>query len=267
MEGLIGGQEGVLCLLDDVLITGRDDAEHAARLRAVLQTLQEAGLTLQREKCEFYKDEVNYLGYVIDSEGIHPAPSKVESIVNTPAPKNKRELQAFLGLYNFYERFIPHKATIFEPLHRLLDSSQTWTWSEREQSSFDMAKSLLAFDLTLVHYDANKPVVLTCDSSEYGVGAVLSHEMEDGQERPIAMASRTLHAHERRYSQLDKEATSIMFGIKKFHNYLMGRNFRIITDHKPLLGIFNPKKPMSNMLSPRLTRIAIALMSHDYEII
>lgn len=105
--------------------------------------------------------------------------------------------------------------------------------------------------MTLVHYDIKKPLILTCDSSEYGVGAVLSHGFDNGQELPVAMASRTLHSHERRYSQLDKEATSIMFGITKFHNYLMGRHFLIVTDHKPLLGIFNPRKPMSNMLSPR----------------
>lgn len=95
---------------------------------------------------------------------------------------------------------------------------------------------------------------------------MLSHETDDGHERPIAMASRTLHSHERRYSQLDKEAASIMFGITKFHNYLMGRYFHIVTDHKPLLGIFYPKKSMPNMLSPRLTRIAIALTAHSYEI-
>lgn len=113
---------------------------------------------------------------------------------------------------------------------------------------------MITFDLSLIHYDLKKPLVLTCNSSEYGVGAVLSHETDDGHERPIAMASRTLHSHERRYSQLDKEAASIMFGITKFHNYLMGRYFHIVTDHKPLLGIFYPKKSMPNMLSPRLTR-------------
>lgn len=90
--------------------------------------------------------------------------------------------------------------------------------------------------------------------------------MEDGQERPVAMSSRTLHSAERRYSQLDKEATSISFGIQKFHNYLAGRSFTIVTDHKPLLGIFDPKKAMPTILSPRLTRIAITLTSHDYDI-
>lgn len=190
----------------------------------------------------------------------------MESILNTPEPKNVQQLQAFLGLYNFYERFVPHKATILEPLHRLLDRSQEWVWSDREQSSFNTAKHLLSCDLTLVHYDLNKPLVLTCDSSEYGVGAVLSHVMDNGQERPVAMGSRTLHTHERRYSQLDKEATAIMFGISKFHNYLMGRSFMIVTDHKPLLGIFDPKRPIPNVLSPRLTRMALILTSYSYDI-
>ncbi|CAH2207977.1 jg821, partial [Pararge aegeria aegeria] len=266
MTSLLAGIPGVAVLIDDIIICGRTMLEMHERLDVVLERIEKAGLRLNKNKCKFAKERVEFLGFVIDSEGIHPAPSKVESIVNTPAPKNKKELQAFLGLYNFYERFIQNKATILEPLHRLLDTEQAWKWTKVEQNAFETAKRLLTFDVTLIHYDVNKPVILTCDSSEYGVGAVLSHEMEDGTDRPVAMASRTLHSHERRYSQLDKEAASIMFGITKFHNYLMARRFRIITDHKPLLGIFDPKKPMPNMLSPRLTRIAIALTSHNYEI-
>ncbi|XP_053605087.1 uncharacterized protein K02A2.6-like [Plodia interpunctella] len=266
MTSLLAGIPGVAILIDDIIICGCTVLEMLNRLDIVLDRIEKAGLRLYKNKCKFAKEKVEFLGFVIDAEGIHPAKSKVESIVNTPAPKNKQELQAFLGLYNFYERFIRNKATLLEPLHRLLDSNNPWKWTTEQQSAFDTAKNQITFDLTLVHYDLNKPLILTCDSSEYGVGAVLSHKFEDDQERPIAMASRTLHVHERRYSQLDKEATSIMFGITKFHNYLVGRNFCIITDHKPLLGIFDPKKPMSNMISPRLTRIAIALSMHDYDI-
>lgn len=268
MSSLLAGIRGVAVLIDDIIICGHTRQEMQERLDSVLERIKQAGLRLNKNKCKFAKEQVEFLGFVIDAEGIHPAPSKVESIVNTPEPKNKRELQAFLGLYNFYERFVPHKATLLEPLHRLLETTRTWKWTESEQNAFDTAKRLITFDLTLIHYDLQKPLLLTCDSSEYGVGAVLSHQTgNDLEERPIAMASRTLHTHERRYSQLDKEAAAIMFGITKFHNYLMGRHFRIVTDHKPLLGIFDPKKPMPNMLSPRLTRIAIALTSHSYEII
>ncbi|XP_049883119.1 uncharacterized protein LOC126378773 [Pectinophora gossypiella] len=266
MTALLAGIAGVAVLIDDIIISGRTMPEMLQRLDTVLQRIKEAGLRLNKNKCRFAKEKVEFLGFIIDAEGIHPSPSKVESITNTPEPQNVQELQAFLGLYNFYERFIAHKATILEPLHRLLDKTHVWRWSEREQRAFDHAKKALTFDTTLVHYDLNKPLILTCDSSEYGVGAVLSHVMDDGRERPVAMSSRTLHSAERRYSQLDKEATAILFGIQKFHNYLTGRSFTVVTDHKPLLGIFDPKRQIPNILSPRLTRIAIALTSHDYDI-
>ncbi|CAH2085636.1 unnamed protein product [Euphydryas editha] len=267
MTSLLAGISGVAVLIDDIIISGRTMLVMQQRLEEVLYRIQKAGLRLNKNKCKFAQEQVEFLGFVINKDGIHPAPSKVEAIVKTPEPKNVQELQAFLGLYNFYERFIPHKATVLEPLHRLLDKSHKWKWTKCEKDSFDTAKHLLTFDTTLVHYDLNRPLILVCDSSEYGVGAVLSHIMDDGHERPVAMSSRTLHTHERRYSQLDKEAAAIMFGIQKFHNYLAGRYFTVVTDHKPLLGIFNPKKPMPVILSPRLTRIAIALTSHDYDIV
>nr|XP_034833643.1 uncharacterized protein K02A2.6-like [Maniola hyperantus] len=266
MTALLAGIHGVAVLIDDIIVSGPTMLLMQQRLEAVLNRIQKAGFHLNKTKCKFAQEKVEFLGFVINGEGIHPAPSKVEAVLKTPEPKSVQELQAFLGLYNFYERFIPHKATLLEPLHRLLDKSQKWRWTEREQEAFSKAKQMLTFNTTLVHYDLNKPLILTCDSSEYGVGAVLSHVMEDGQERPIAMSSRTLNTHERRYSQLDKEATAIMFGIKKFHNYLAGRSFTVITDHKPLLGIFDPKRPMPSILSPRLTRISIALTAHDYNI-
>lgn len=237
MTALLAGVSGVAVLIDDVIVSGSTTAEMLQRLDIVLSRIQQAGLRLNKSKCQFAKSRVEFLGFVIDAEGIHPAPSKVEAIRNTPAPKNIQQLQAFLGLYNFYERFIPHKATILEALHRLLDKTNEWHWTEREQKAFETAKRLLTFDTTLVHYDLKRCLTLTCDSSEYGVGAVLSHTMDDEQERPVALSSRTLHKHERRYSQLDKEATAIMFGIQKFHNYLSGRHFTVVTDHKPLLGI------------------------------
>ncbi|XP_059054704.1 uncharacterized protein K02A2.6-like [Achroia grisella] len=266
MTALLADVPGVAVLLDDIIITGHTLDEMKTRLNIVLQRLTNKGLKLKQNKCKFGKTQVEFLGFLIDAEGIHPAKSKINAIINTPPPRNVQQLQAFLGLYNFYERFVPHKATVLEPLHRLLDQKQDWKWSKEEQQSFNTAKSLLANDVCLTHYDTKKKLILTCDSSDYGVGAVLAHIMANGDEKPIAMGSRTLHPHERRYSQLDKEATAILFGIKKFNNYLMGRRFTIITDHKPLLGIFGTKKKIPDILSPRLTRICLTLAAHDYEI-
>ena len=215
MSSLLANMPGVAVLLDDIIITGRSYEEMYNRLDIVLNCIAKAGLRLNKDKCRFAQNSVEFLGFVIDAEGIRPAASKIEAIMNTPVPKNVQQLQAFLGLYNFYERFIPHKATMLEPLHRLLDKKTSWKWTETEQDAFDMAKNQISSDITLTHYDVGKPLILTCDSSEYGVGVVLSHVMENGIEKPIAMGSRTLHPHERRYSQIDKEATAVIYGIKK----------------------------------------------------
>ncbi|UYV74615.1 K02A2.6-like [Cordylochernes scorpioides] len=152
-----------------------------------------------------------------------------------------------------------------EPLHRLLNKRNCWKWKEVEDRAFREAKNLIQSDLVLTPYDARKPLVLACDASPFGVGAVLSH-VEEGMERPIAFASRTMSQTERRYAQIDKEALAIIFGISKFYKYLYGRDFKIITDHKPLLGIFNPNKPIPQMLSLRMMRWSLTLASYSYQI-
>lgn len=119
----------------------------------------------------------------------------------------------------------------------------------------------------LVHYDMKKPVTLACDSSSYGMGAVISHIMEDGKERPIAFASRTLSSSEKNYAQIEKEALSIIFGVKKFHKYLYGRKFTLITDHKALTTILGPKNGIPTMAAARLQRWAVTLSAYDYNIV
>ncbi|CAK1597910.1 unnamed protein product [Parnassius mnemosyne] len=268
MEGLIGGQEGVLCLLDDVLITGRDDAEHAARLRAVLQTLQEAGLTLQREKCEFYKDEVNYLGYVINKNGLKKSPDKIKAIVDSPAPSNISQLQSFLGLVNYYRNFVPSAASVLSPLYNLLKKGVKWSWGIDHHEAFTKIKLLLASDQVLAHFNPEARLILTVDASPVGLGAILSQVGSDGQERPISFASRTLNIAEKRYSQIQKEATAIIFGIRRFHQYLYGRTnpFVLRTDHKPLISIFGPYKGIPEVSANRLQRYAMFLSAYNYTI-
>ncbi|UYV84832.1 K02A2.6-like, partial [Cordylochernes scorpioides] len=265
MESLIAKIPGVVVYLDDILVTGKDEMEHDLRLREVLKSIQRMGLTLKKEKCEFKKSSLIFLGCRIDAEGIHPTEEKCEAIKNFPKPENKKELQSFLGLLNFYSKFLKDRTTVLEPLHRLLNKRNCWKWKEVEDRAFREAKNLIQSDLVLTPYDARKPLVLACDASPFGVGAVLSH-VEEGIERPIAFASRTISQTERRYAQIDKEALAIIFGISKFYKYLYGRDFKIITDHKPLLGIFNPNKPIPQMLSQRMMRWSLTLASYSYQI-
>lgn len=141
---------------------------------------------------------VEFLGYLIDSHSLHPMPSKMEAIKKAPTPTNKTKRQVFLGLLNFYAVFLPHKASVAEPLHRLLDHKTAWKWAaEREANAFAAVKDLLTSNAVLVQYSDRLPLTLACNALPYGIGAILSHWLPNGAEAPIAYFSRTLSAPER----------------------------------------------------------------------
>jgi len=210
--------------------------------------------------------EVTYLGHRIDKEGLHPTEDKIKAILQAPAPKKITELRAFLGLLNYYGKFLLNLSTVLAPLHKLLQSHTRWFWNAEQSKAFKDAKDLLHLPRVLAHYDNSKPLVLSCDASPYGVGAVLSHIMEDNSERPVAFASRTLSKAEKNYAHLEKESLAIIFGIQKFHNFLYGRKFIIHSDHKPLMYIFNASKAIPTMASPRVIRWSLTLSVYSYEI-
>ena len=266
MDRLLKGIPGVTPFFDDVLIAASSKEDFTARLRTVLQRFQAAGLKVKQKKCLLGVSSVDFLGFRVDADGLHPAEDKVRAICDAPDPKNKAELQAFLGLLNFYHAFLPHKAAVAEPLHRLLDKKAPWIWGPRQAKAFRGVKDLLVSNSVLAHFDEKLPVVLACDASPYGVGAVLGHQLPDGREVPVAYFSQTLTSAERNYSQIDKEGLAIVKGVKKFHDFLYGRPFTIITDHKPLLGLFAPDRQTPQMLSPRVLRWSIFLAGYQYSL-
>ncbi|XP_023204972.1 uncharacterized protein K02A2.6-like [Xiphophorus maculatus] len=266
MENIMKGLP-VVVYLDDLLITGCSKAEHLSNLEKVLQRLQENGLRVKRSKCEFNKPQIEYLGHVLDEHGVHPSEEKVRAIQDAPASTNVKELQAFLGLVNYYGRFVPMQSTALAPLYKLLKDSVTWRWTDPEQAAFDRCKGLLTSDRVLAHYDSNLPLTLACDASAYGIGAVTQHTMPSGEERPIAYASRTLSPAEKKYSQIEKEALGLIYGVKKFHQYLWGRHFTLATDHRPLLTLFGEHKNLPTLAAARIQRWAIILSAYDYHIV
>ncbi|XP_032997764.1 uncharacterized protein K02A2.6-like [Lacerta agilis] len=266
MDHLLKGIPGVTPFFDDVLIAAPSREDFAASLRTVLQRFQAAGLKVKQKKCLLGVNSVDFLGFRVDADGLHPTEDKVRAICDAPAPKNKAELQAFLGLLNFYHAFLPHKAAVAEPLHRLLDKKACWVWGPRQAKSFQGVKELLISNSVLMHFDENLPVVLACDASPYGVGAVLGHQLSDGREVPVAYFSQTLTPAERNYSQIDKEGLAVVKGVKKIHDFLYGRPFTIVTDHKPLLGLLAPDRQTPQMLSPRVLRWSIFLAGYQYSL-
>lgn len=169
-------------------------------------------------------------------------------------------------MVNFYNRSLEGKAEVAEILHRLLDDGRKWTWTREHQNAFESLKKLLTSESLLVKYDTSRPLVLCCDASPVGVGAVLAHQDNDGNELPIAYASRTLGKSERNYAQIDREGLAVVYGVRHFHQYLAGRSFTIITDHKPLLGLFGTDKRMPEVLSPRMLRWTLLLSAYNYQI-
>ena len=266
MEKLLQGIPRVTVYIDDILVTGKSDQEHLHNLNLVLERLHQYGLRLKRGKCSFMEPLVRYLGYLIDKEGLHTTPEKVQAILRKPVPKDVKQLRSFLGLVNYYGKFIRNLSTIVQPLNRLLCRNTPWKWSDECQDTFETLKERLASSEVLVHYDPALPLKLDCDASAYGVGAVLSHIFPDGEERPIAYASRTLTETERGYAQVEKEALSLVYGVKKYHQYLYGRKFLLVTDHKPLLTILGPKKQLPTLAAARLQRWAVLLSAYQYDI-
>ena len=182
------GLPGVTVYIDDILVAGTTEEE---RLEDVLTRLERAGLRAQKSKCQFMKSSVTFLGHRVDADGLHPLAEKVEAVVKAPTPRNLKELKSFLGLLLYYSKFLPNLSSVLAPLYRLLRKDARWKWSV-EEKAFQCSKELLTSSSLLVHFDPTLPLILACDASEVGMGAMLAHRMPDGAERPIGYVSRSL---------------------------------------------------------------------------
>ena len=203
----------------------------------MLQRAKEDNIRFKKPKCKFL-DSVEFLGHIIDKDGIYATPEKVNAVVNAPQPKDVSELRAFLGLLNYYGKFLPNLAGKLHPLNSLLKKQDRWVWSDACEKAFVGAKQALVSAEVLVHYNPELPILVAADASSYSIGAVLSHILPDGSEHPISFASRTLSASEKNYSQ---------------------RKFSLVTDHKPLLAILGSKKGIPPLAAAHMQRWSFLL--------
>ena len=186
--------------------------------------------------------------------------------MQAPAPKNVAQLRSFLGLLNCYDKFLPNLSSTLAPLYDLLKNSNHWCWNSLQQSAFQKAKNLLTSSSFLVHFDPDKEVVLACDSSEYSLGAVCLTVLRMDLTVQLLMLLEPWLL-ERKYSQLDKEALAIVFGVDMFHQYLYGKHFTILSDHKPLQYLFNEERPVPPMASSWVQCWALTLSAYSYSIV
>ncbi|KAH9585992.1 hypothetical protein MS3_00007063 [Schistosoma haematobium] len=265
MDTMLQDVSGAAAYLDDIIIMGVDRVDLEKKLDQVLTRIAEYGLRLRPEKCDFCMQKVRYLGFIIDKDGRRPDPENTLAVKTMPRPTDVTTLRSFLGLVSHYGAFIPNLHQLRAPLNNLVKNVK-WSWSATCQTFFDEIKKVLVSDLLLTHYDPSLPIVVASDASHYGIGAVISHIMPDGSEKAISHAARSLTSAERNYSQIEKEALSIIFAVKKFHKMIFGRQFTLLTDHKPLLAIFESKKGIPVYTANRLQRWGTTLLGYDFKI-
>lgn len=266
MERILGPVllgEQVFVYLDDIIIASPTFESHINTLNEVARCLKEAGFTINLEKCQFCRSSLSFLGFVVDQQGLRTDPSKVSAILNFPTPRNTTEIKRVNGLISYYRRFIKDYARLSAPITSLLKGrgkGRTIQWTPEAENSFQEIKRRIATAPVLASPDFSKDFLIQTDASDVAVGAVLFQEFE-GKEHPIAFASRTLTASERKYSATERELIGVIFGIEHFRGYVEGTSFCVITDCAALKWLNNLREPTG-----RLARWSMRLSQFTFSI-
>lgn len=257
MDQVLRGFDFCFVYLDDVLIASRTDKEHKEHLKIFFQKLVEYGINIKPAKCVFGKKQLTFLGHEISQTGILPAPDRIEAIRNYPTPTTLKQTQRFVGMINFYHRFIPNLAEIFTPLYTAIASASNkpknspFDLSDESKEAIHKVKQAICNVALLAHPEANSKIVIKTDASNVALGAVLEqYNCHNRVYEPLAFFSKKLSKAEQKYSAFDRELLAIYRSIKHFKHFVEGKDFTILTDHKPLTTAIQSKTDRS----PRQTR-------------
>ena len=258
MDQILEQVDGTVSIADDIAVYAKDDKEHDKVLHNLLRVAKENGLVFNSGKCKIKTDSITFFGMKYDASGVHPDPEKVADLHNMATPTSKKELQMFLGFVQSLAPFIPNLAEKSSVLRDLLKEDVPFIWESHHQASVDKIKQAISEESTLRYFDTAKTPTLQTDASIKGLGASLIQD-----DHPIAYASKALSDAETRYACIERELLAVVFGVQRFHTYLYGRPFKVITDHKPLVMILN--KPLTSA-PPRLQRMLLKLQGYNFTI-
>jgi hypothetical protein len=221
--------------IDDILCHSESEEEHFNHWRQIFTRLYDAGLKLKLKKCAFFQTRMDFLGHTITREGIEMQADKITAIQNYPKPRTVKQVQALLGFFNYYRKFMKNFGSIARPLYDMVKKEVEGKfldqWGKEQDEAFEQLKQLAVTAPVRIYPDFTKPFILTTDASGIGIGAILSQLDEKGDEHPIAFASRSLKGVELRYPNTDRELLATIYGVRQFHPFLYGRKFTIQTDH------------------------------------
>lgn len=237
MAEVTRGLDFVFVYLDDVLVKSKSAEEHYHHLDTLFSRFADFGLTINAEKSLFFQTEVTFLGHHISKDGVKPSLQKVQAIIDFPKPTSDKSMKRYLGMINFYRRFIQGCAEILYPLTKACND-KVIRWTPEMSHAFEWSKKILAKNVTLPYPIANAPYSLMTDASDYAVGAVLQQFVNNAW-RPLAFFSKKLSSTEEKYAAFDRELLAIHKAIRHFDHFLEGRKFHIMTDHLPLVNAFN----------------------------
>ena len=263
MDIVLSGLKWNACLiyLDDVVIFGKTFGEHLKRLDLVLTAIKAAGLRLKISKCNFGETRLKMLGHIVDQDGIHSDPEKVEAARDFPRPKTVKDIQSFIGLCSYYRKFIPNFAEQARPLTILTKDKEPYNWNKEQEEGFNYLKESLVTCATLAHPDYSQPMIIHPDASGYGLGAILL-QVIDGKEKPLGFASRLLKGSELNYNITEKECLAAVWALQKFRYIIWGCKTTIVTDHHALCWLLSKKE-----LAGRLARWAAFVQGIELEIV
>lgn len=250
----------VFVYLDDTLLCSNDVDEHTQLIETVLKCFEENGCQLNDAKCSFFQDEIHFLGHKINADGIFPDENKVLAIAEMPAPTNVAEVRAFLGLVQYYTRFVDNMAAISRPIRMLLKKGVRFVWGPEQRAAFEQIKTALTSDAVLAHPDWDQPFIVETDGSRHGVGGCLTQVGPDGRERPVLYVSRSTTDAERNYGASELEMLAVVFTLRKLRSMLLGRHFTLRTDHVALTWLFNNRRSCG---SGKLDRWALTMQEFD----
>ncbi|XP_043239605.1 uncharacterized protein LOC122390579 [Amphibalanus amphitrite] len=264
METILRGLPGTQVYLDDVIVAGRTREEHDARLKTVMEKLEEYQVTLNADKCHFGVERIGFLGFSVSKDGIEINPSRVQGLQELKAPSTVKDLQAMLGLLGFYSRFVPGYSSRVEELRRpLRKGAPPFKWTAEMQSAFEDVKEAILTSSALAMFDPSLPTTVTTDASDVGIGAVLTQTHPEG-ERVVAFASSTLSQAQRQYSVTEREALACVWSVEKWHKYLWGREFVLRTDHQALKTLMTSRGV--GRAGMRISRWACRLMEYSFSV-
>lgn len=252
----------VFVYLDDIVIVTQTFQKHIEILSKVFSRLMSAGLTLSKEKCNFCRSELRYLGYVVDVNGLHVDPEKVDAILKIPTPNRVSDVRSIIGTASWYRRFIPNFSSKIQPLTELLKKNVKFCWTSRQEEAFKSIKEHLISAPVLSCPNFELPFVIQTDASAYGIGAVLTQNCPDLGERVICYLSRSLTKQERKYTTTERECLAVLWSIERLRPYVEGTHFTVVTDHWSLCWLNNLKDPTG-----RLARWAIRLQQYSFDLV